>query len=128
MPRKVLLVEDDNAIAIVIRAALEDEGFIVEATDSVAGRDRLLAQAAFHVMLTDVMLTDGDGLETLGAVRAEVLENFFLSDHLRAAQIPLRVVAGRNLINVRLYPEGWGAVVRGWTKAFVRGAGGGPKS
>jgi glycosyltransferase involved in cell wall biosynthesis len=45
MPRKVLLVEDDNAIAIVIRAALEDDGFVVEATDSVAGRDRLLAQS-----------------------------------------------------------------------------------
>ena len=69
MMRKILLVEDDNAIAIVIRAALEDEGFTVEATDSVAGRDRLLAKSAYDVMLTDVLLTDGDGLETLGAVR-----------------------------------------------------------
>lgn len=69
MAHRALLVEDDNAIATVIRAALEDEGFEVETADTVAGRDEALAARDFGVMLTDVMLLDGDGIETLGAVR-----------------------------------------------------------
>ena len=69
MAHRALLVEDDNAIAMVIRAALEDEGFEVDSTDTVAGRDAALAQQDYGVMLTDVMLLDGDGIETLSAVR-----------------------------------------------------------
>ncbi len=70
MGRRALLVEDDNAIATVIVAGLEDEGFSVAVRDSVAGRDAALALADYDVMLTDVMLTDGDGIATLGEVRA----------------------------------------------------------
>jgi two-component system nitrogen regulation response regulator GlnG len=70
MTKRALLVEDDNSIALVITAALEDDGFAVDACDSIAGRDRLLAERAYDVMLTDVVLTDGDGIETLGDVHA----------------------------------------------------------
>ena len=69
MAKSALLVEDDTAIATVITAALEEEGFVVARSDSVAGRDRLLADRSFDVMLTDVVLTDGDGIETLDAVQ-----------------------------------------------------------
>ena len=69
MNRKALLVEDDNAIATVIRAALEDEGFRIDSCDTIVGRDAALAAGAYDVMLTDVMLLDGDGIETLTAVR-----------------------------------------------------------
>jgi two-component system, NtrC family, nitrogen regulation response regulator GlnG len=69
MTKTALLVEDDGAIATVITAALEAEGFEVARCDSVAGRDRLLGQRPFDVMLTDVILTDGDGIETIGSVQ-----------------------------------------------------------
>jgi two-component system, NtrC family, nitrogen regulation response regulator GlnG len=65
----VLLVEDDESIAIVITAALEAEGLEVTRCDSIAERDRLLSQNGYGALVTDVMLTDGDGIETLGAVR-----------------------------------------------------------
>ena len=65
----VLLVEDDPSISIVITAALEAEGFSVTRCDSIADRDRLLANQAFEALVTDVMLTDGDGIETIGRVR-----------------------------------------------------------
>ncbi|HWW48471.1 MAG TPA: response regulator [Xanthobacteraceae bacterium] len=68
MARRALLVEDDAAIATVITAALEDEAFSVSRCDSIAGRDRLLAEGAFDVMLTDVVLADGDGIASLGQV------------------------------------------------------------
>ena len=69
MSGKVLLVEDDASIATVITAALEDEGLGVDRCDSIEARDSLLASGSYAVMLTDVVLTDGDGIETLGAVR-----------------------------------------------------------
>ncbi|QDM39922.1 sigma-54 dependent transcriptional regulator [Altererythrobacter sp. TH136] len=65
----ILLVEDDTAIATVITTALEDEGFSVDRTDSLAGRDRLLERGDYRVMLTDVVLTDGDGIASLARVR-----------------------------------------------------------
>ncbi|MFN5782761.1 MAG: sigma-54-dependent transcriptional regulator [Novosphingobium sp.] len=66
----VLLVEDDASIAIVITAALEAEGFDVVRCDSIAERDRLLATQRFSALVTDVMLTDGDGIATIDRVRA----------------------------------------------------------
>ncbi len=66
----VLLVEDDESIAIVITAALEAEGFSVVHCDSIARRDALLSQQSFAALVTDVMLTDGDGIESLDRVRA----------------------------------------------------------
>src|SRR3546814_19541454 len=70
MSGNILLVEDDPAIATVITAALEDEGMLVHRCDSIAARDRLLAAQRFDAMLTDVILTDGDGIVSLPAVRA----------------------------------------------------------
>ncbi|MBW8752822.1 MAG: sigma-54-dependent Fis family transcriptional regulator, partial [Sphingomonadales bacterium] len=64
----VLLVEDDASIAIVITAALEAEGFGVTRCDNIAERDRLLSALRFSALVTDVMLPDGDGIETLGLV------------------------------------------------------------
>lgn len=69
MNRRILLVEDDASIAVVITAALEAEGFTVDRCDSIAGRNSFLARADYRLLLTDVMLTDGDGIETLGPVR-----------------------------------------------------------
>lgn len=69
MSGRILLVEDDQAIATVITAALEDEGMLVHRGDSIADRDRLLSGQRFDAMLTDVMLADGDGIASLPAVR-----------------------------------------------------------
>ncbi|RPF70256.1 sigma-54-dependent transcriptional regulator [Aurantiacibacter spongiae] len=69
MSRKALLVEDDTAIATVVRVALEDEGFAVETCDSIEKRDAALAAGGFDVMLTDVMLLDGDGIDSLPRVQ-----------------------------------------------------------
>ncbi|NQX93741.1 MAG: sigma-54-dependent Fis family transcriptional regulator [Erythrobacter sp.] len=70
-PAKVLLVEDDYAIATVIQAALEDEGFVITHVTSLADRDAALSKTPFDVMLTDVILDDGDGLASLTNVRRE---------------------------------------------------------
>lgn len=67
---RVLLLEDDMSIAIVITAALEDEGFGMVHCQTIAERDHQLAGGTFAAMVTDVMLPDGDGIETIDRVRA----------------------------------------------------------
>lgn len=68
MSARILLVEDDGAIATVVETALADEGFEVDRCSSIEERDRLLSNADYAAMLTDVMLTDGDGLERIDRV------------------------------------------------------------
>lgn len=83
----VLLVEDDRGIATVIRAALEDEGFDIDHCGSIADRDRLLSERRYDALLTDVVLSDGDGIETLGAVRA------------RDPEMPVIVLSAQNTLD-----------------------------
>ncbi|WP_126172834.1 sigma-54-dependent transcriptional regulator [Altericroceibacterium xinjiangense] len=70
MTRRALLVEDDPAIARIITAALRAEGFEVDCCGAIRLRDGLLARHRYDVMLTDVMLEDGDGIATLPDVRS----------------------------------------------------------
>ena len=97
MSRSALLVEDDGAIATVITAALEDDGFEVARCDSVAGRDRLLARQQFDVMLTDVVLTDGDGIETLGTVQQA------------HPAMPIIILSAQNTLDTAVRATGTGA-------------------
>lgn len=59
---RILLVEDDSAIATVIRVALEGEGLLLDAVDTLAARDRALSAGHYDAIVTDVMLPDGNGL------------------------------------------------------------------
>jgi two-component system nitrogen regulation response regulator GlnG len=97
MSRNALLVEDDGAIATVITAALVEDGFSVSHCDSVAGRDRLLAERRYDVMLTDVMLGDGDGIETLAAVQAA------------APEMPVIILSAQNTLDTAIRATDTGA-------------------
>lgn len=65
----ILLVEDDNAIATVIRVALEGEGAQLDAVDTLAARDQALAASRYDAIVTDVILPDGNGLTGLRELR-----------------------------------------------------------
>ncbi|MBV1916440.1 MAG: sigma-54 dependent transcriptional regulator, partial [Sphingomonadaceae bacterium] len=65
----ILLVEDDPSIAIVITAALEAEGLSVTHCETIAERDEFFAGNDYSALVTDVMLPDGDGIESLGMIR-----------------------------------------------------------
>ena len=70
-PPRVLIVEDDASIGLVVSAALEAENIETQICDSVAARDNVLANGQFDLMLTDVMLKDSDGLATLKEAMAK---------------------------------------------------------
>ncbi len=65
---RVLIVEDDSSIGLVVCTALESEGFKVSICDTTTGRDDFLAKQEFDVMVTDVVLRDDDGIASLQPV------------------------------------------------------------
>ena len=93
----VLLVEDDASIAIVITAALEAEGFAVSHCTTIAERDARLAGQDYRAMVTDVMLPDGDGIATLGAVRAS------------HPDLPIIILSAQNTLDTAVRASGTGA-------------------
>ncbi|WP_324260204.1 sigma 54-interacting transcriptional regulator [Altererythrobacter sp. H2] len=97
MAHRILLVEDDSAIATVIETALADEGYEVDRCDSVAERDRLLAAGSYRAVLTDVMLADGDGLEGLGRIVAD------------RADMPIIVLSAQNTLDTAVRASDAGA-------------------
>jgi two-component system KDP operon response regulator KdpE len=71
----VLLLEDDRELRATLRAALEVEGWRVQASASLADARALLAQQRAHaepfdVVLLDLGLPDGDGQTLLATLRA----------------------------------------------------------
>lgn len=97
MTKKILLVEDDESIAIVTKAALEAEGMAVDCCESIACRDRLLTENRYDALLTDVLLTDGDGIESLGSV---------LKDH---PELPVIILSAQNTLDTAVRATDTGA-------------------
>ena len=67
----VLVVDDDAAIRTVVAAALKREGHRVTTAASVAELRREMRLGEPDVLVTDVVLPDGNGLELLPALMAE---------------------------------------------------------
>jgi DNA-binding response OmpR family regulator len=59
---RILLVEDDHDVRLVIEHMLLDAGYEVDATESVAGGKSLLACRSYDMVLADGRLGDGTGM------------------------------------------------------------------
>jgi glycosyltransferase involved in cell wall biosynthesis len=57
------------------------------------------------------------------AVRGEVVEDVRLARAYRARGLPVRCVGGGDAVVFRMYPDGPGQLVEGWTKNIASGAG-----
>ncbi|HWL48157.1 MAG TPA: nitrogen regulation protein NR(I), partial [Sphingomonadaceae bacterium] len=60
---RVLVVDDDAAIRTVVREALRRDGHAVETAGSLAEQNAMMARFAPQVLVTDVVLPDGNGLD-----------------------------------------------------------------
>lgn len=65
-----------------------------------------------------------DYLEAGGHERVaeRVLENHALAEHCRETGIAVRSAAGRGIVSFRMYPDGVGGLIEGWSKGFAAGA------
>ncbi len=66
---RLLLVDDEDSFRRLTAKELARSGYAVEAAGSLEEARRLLSEHHFHVVLLDVRLPDGSGLDLLGEVR-----------------------------------------------------------
>jgi EAL domain-containing protein (putative c-di-GMP-specific phosphodiesterase class I)/CheY-like chemotaxis protein len=71
---RVLIVEDDRSLQEVYADILLDEGFDVDLASDGAGALRALQTGAFDVVVSDVVMPGGTGLDVLRAVRERDLD------------------------------------------------------
>jgi len=60
-PARLLVVEDDENLRLVLTDNLESEGYAVTAARTLAEARRALALAPYDLVVLDLMLPDGDG-------------------------------------------------------------------
>ncbi len=71
---RVLVVEDDPAIARVLREAMREAGYAPQCQDNGERALALASREAFDLLLLDVMLPGLDGLEVCRRLRAQSIE------------------------------------------------------
>ncbi|MDC3062997.1 sigma-54 dependent transcriptional regulator [Alphaproteobacteria bacterium] len=68
--KKILVIDDDKSIRLVLSTALTRSGFLVKTSATTAGLWGLLNAEKFDVMITDVGLPDGDTLDVLPKIQS----------------------------------------------------------
>jgi len=63
-----------------------------------------------------------DQIDGYTHVRSSIVEDVALGECLRKSDIGFRVYAGLKMISFRMYREGFGSLIQGWTKNFAAGA------
>src|SRR3546814_11093070 len=86
----ILVVDDDPAICVVVGEALRRQGYRVKTATSIRERSALLESFSPDVLITDVMLPDGDGLDGI----AEILE--------RRPALSIIIVSVQNKLNTAI--------------------------
>ena len=71
-PERVLVVEDDNMISKLLSIVLEHHGFEVKIADDYASAATALQDSEPSLILLDLMLPDGNGLDLLKWVRDDL--------------------------------------------------------
>ncbi len=70
MTATIVVADDDAAIRTVVRQALTRAGYQVRLTETVAGLVKLVGDGVGDVVITDVVLPDGNGLDAIPALLA----------------------------------------------------------
>jgi two-component system nitrogen regulation response regulator GlnG len=86
----ILVVDDDPAICVVVGEALRRQGHKVKTASSIRERGALIDSFAPDVLITDVMLPDGDGLDGV----ADILE--------RKPGLSVIVLSAQNTLNTAI--------------------------
>jgi DNA-binding response OmpR family regulator len=87
---RILIVEDEERIAELVKRALEAEGFAVDAVRLCADAREALAVTAYDAAILDLGLPDGDGIGLLGEMRA------------RGGSVPALVLTARDAVEDRV--------------------------
>ncbi|WP_230630931.1 nitrogen regulation protein NR(I) [Sphingomonas sp. Leaf37] len=119
---RILVVDDDAAIRTVVAQALRRAGHEVQTAETLAQLDRILATRVPDVLVTDVILPDGDGIERVKEIGQ------------RLPQLPIIILSAQNTLTTAVRAAEVGAyeylpkpfdlddLTRAVTGALARGA------
>ncbi len=72
MKRRILLVDDDVAVLLTLKAVLEMHGFEIHTANSVTDALQKLASSTYQMVITDMrMETETDGFHVVQAAKAQ---------------------------------------------------------
>jgi len=66
---RVLIVDDEESVAVTMQAILEMDGYEVTAASSVTEAIELVKKSEFDLVLSDLRLDDGDGIQIVAETR-----------------------------------------------------------
>lgn len=66
---RILIIDDEDSLREFLRMLLEQEGYRVDEADSVGSAQNLLANDSFDLILCDIMMPDGSGLDLLKEIK-----------------------------------------------------------
>lgn len=89
LSQHILIVEDDPAIALIVSETLRDEAERITTVSNLAERDRMLALGLPDLVITDVVLPDGDGIDSL-------------PPSLAAADVPVIILSAQNTLDTAI--------------------------
>lgn len=75
---RVLIIEDEKKTASFIRKGLTEAGYVVEAAESANAGLTMSANSEFDLIVLDVMLPDGNGMDVARQLRNEGFKGFIL--------------------------------------------------
>jgi two-component system, OmpR family, response regulator QseB len=87
---RLLLVEDDRMIGEAIRAGLKREGFAVDWVHTAGAAAQVLRSEPFELLLLDLGLPGGDGLQLLKTLRG------------RGEALPVLIITARDAVSDRV--------------------------
>jgi DNA-binding response OmpR family regulator len=95
-PTRILLVEDDADVGPLLEHALLQAGFKVHWVSTVNEARTLLDERTYDLILTDVMLPDGNGLDIADAAKARNLKCLIITGY--AFQFPKERLAQHEVL------------------------------
>ena len=79
----ILVVDDDENIRMVLRQSLEKEGYHVSTANSAEEALNTLQRSFFHVVITDIMMGEMDGVELLLQIKEmnSLMQIYVMTSH-----------------------------------------------
>ncbi len=75
---RVLVIEDEKKTASFIRKGLQEAGYVAEVAESASAGLTMSANSEFDLIVLDVMLPDGNGIDVSRQLRNEGFKGFIL--------------------------------------------------
>jgi two-component system alkaline phosphatase synthesis response regulator PhoP len=101
MPKRILLVDDDEMVLMALNELLKPEGYIIDSTNSPKEALKKIKENTYDLLMLDIIMPEMNGLELCKAIRGREecreIPIVFLTAKSREEDKVLGLEAGANL-------------------------------